>query len=155
MMMNARLTISGLLALLLLLAGSADGAAQEITLASAQGAGDAAQAEAVRNGWNVSIVVTDMEGFPLYVRRMDGASARTFDFALGKARTVVRAGMSTAEYVAGVAAGTVTALADATPIAGGVPLRVGDRIVGAIAASGLPPEQDAVVAQAGAAAFQR
>lgn len=133
---------------------TAEAAAQQpLTLAAAEVAVDAAQAEAARNGWNVSIIVTDAEGVPILARRMDGASARSFDFAMGKARTVIASGMSTAEYMAGVAAGTVTAIPDATAILGGVPLRVGDAIVGAIAASGVPPESDLVIAEAGAAAF--
>lgn len=135
-------------------APSESAAQAALSLAAAERAAGAAQAEAEANNWKVTIVITDADGVPVLVRRLDGASARSFDFAMGKAQTVIAAGMSTADYVAGVAAGTVTAIPDATAIPGGVPIRIGDTIVGAIAASGVRPDQDLQVADAGAAAFQ-
>jgi len=124
-------------------------------LAAAQLAAEAAEVEALRNGWNVTILITDAGGVPVYVRRLDGASDRSWEFALGKARTVALAGMSTADYIAGLAAGTVEPVPDAVEIIGGLPLLVGDQMVGAIAVSGVPPDQDLIVAEAGAAAFHR
>ena len=156
--MNLRVSKSLSLPLLLFalpfIAPSEAAAQAALSLAAAERAAVAAQAEAVANNWNVTIVITDADGVPVLVRRLDGASARSFDFAMGKARTVAASGMSTADYVAAVAAGTVTAIPDATAIPGGVPLRIGGTIVGAIAASGVRPDQDLQVADAGAGAFQ-
>ncbi|MGY8779780.1 MAG: heme-binding protein, partial [Longimicrobiales bacterium] len=41
----------------------------QITMAQAQMAVDAAEAEARANDWNLTIFVTDAEGVPMYLRR--------------------------------------------------------------------------------------
>ena len=65
-------------------------APQALTYALAQQAIDAAEAEARRNKWNVSIVVTDAAGIPVMLRRLDGASARSYDIAMRKAAPLSR-----------------------------------------------------------------
>jgi len=129
--------------------GAAQGAPPEPSLSyeSARAIAEEAEAEAVRNAWNVTIVVVDAEGAPLYLKRIGGAGARTVDFALGKARTSAATGLTTLEYTQQVSAGTLTALPDATPIEGGLPILADGRILGAVAVSGLPPQQDAAVAR--------
>lgn len=124
-----------------------------LTYELAREAAEAAEAEARRNQWNVTIVVVDAAGIPLYLKRMTGASLRSYDFAMGKARTSAASGLTTREYAEGVAAGTVEAVPDAVTIEGGIPLTLGGQVVGAIAVSGLPPQSDAVVARAGVAAI--
>ena len=59
---------------------------------------DAAEAEARANKWNVTIVVTDAAGMPVVLRRLTGASPRSYDIAMRKAATVVASKMTTAEY---------------------------------------------------------
>jgi glc operon protein GlcG len=127
----------------------ADAQSAAVSYETARLAAEAAEAEAVRNGWNVTIVVVDQSGAPVYVKRMDGAAPRTFDFAFGKARTAAISGLTTADYARAVAAGTVEAVPDAVSIEGGLPILLDGQVVGAIAVSGLPPRQDAEVAQVG------
>jgi glc operon protein GlcG len=128
--------------------------ASGLTYELAREAAEAAEQEARNNQWNVTIVVVDSAGVPVYLKRMTGASPRTFDFAIGKARTVVASGLSTLEYAQGVAAGTVQPVPDAVSIEGGIPIRVDGRVVGAVAASGVRPNQDAQVARAGVVAAE-
>ena len=59
---------------------------------------DAAEAEARKNKWNLTIVVTDAAGMPVVLRRMTGASPRSYDIAMRKAATVVARKLTTAEY---------------------------------------------------------
>ncbi len=118
----------------------------------ARAAVEAAHAEAARNGWAVTVVVADAEGIPILLGRMDGASTRSVEFALGKARTSALSGLSTLEVSERLAAGLgVADVPDPVPIEGGYPVVVDGRVVGAIAASGVPPQQDAIVARAGLA----
>ena len=82
--------------------------AQALTLEQAKTAMDAAEAEARRNSWNLTIVVAGADGIPVYLRRMDGASPRSYDIAMGKVRTALAAGMATGDYGQALAAGRVT-----------------------------------------------
>ena len=59
---------------------------------------DAAEAEARKNKWNVTIVVTDAAGVPVALRRLTGASPRSYDIATRKAATVVATKLTTADY---------------------------------------------------------
>lgn len=145
--------LAGLLFLAGPLAGQAPTPGAVLTYEMARIAAEAAEAEAVRNGWAVTIVVVDANAIPVYLKRLTGASDRSYDFALGKARTSVLSGLSTLEYTAAVAAGTVQAIPDAVTIEGGFPIALDGTVVGAIAASGVPPQQDAIVARAGVAAL--
>ncbi len=127
-----------------------EGAAR-LTLDQARAAVDAAQAEAVANGWNVTIIIADAEGVPIYLRRMDDASPRSYDFAMGKARTSALSGLSTREYRERAEAGSVPEIEGAVTIEGGLPLVVDGVLVGAIATSGVAPQNDAQISRAGAA----
>src|SRR5688572_32927321 len=59
---------------------------------------DAAEAEARKNKWNVTIVVSDAAGVPVVLRRLTGASPRSYDIASRKAATVVASKLTTADY---------------------------------------------------------
>jgi uncharacterized protein GlcG (DUF336 family) len=115
----------------------------------AKAAAEASEAFARQNNWNMAIVVADAEGTPIYLKRMDGAPKRIYDFAMGKMRTVIASGMSTKDYAAGVAAGTVQAVPDAVTLEGGLPIMKDGKLIGAIGSSGMRPDQDAQVSQAG------
>ncbi len=108
-----------------------------LTYQAAQAAADAAEAEARRNNWDVTIVVSDVEGVPLYLKRMDGASPRSYEVAIRKAATAVATGLTTAVYGQRVAAGQVEEIPDGIPFAGGVPIVRGGEVIGAVAASGV------------------
>ncbi len=121
-----------------------------LTYRAAQAAADAAEAEARRNNWDVTIVVSDVEGVPLYLKRMDGASSRSYEVAIRKAKTAVATGLTTAVYGQRVAAGQVEEIPDGITFAGGVPIVRGGEVIGAVAASGVRAIDDEQISQAGA-----
>lgn len=120
-----------------------------LTYEQARVAMDAAEAEARANGWNLTIIVADADGVPIYLRRMDGASPRTFEIATRKIRTALASGMATGDYGQALAAGQVDEVPDGVTFEGGYPIRVGGEIVGAMAASGARGSEDAQSVRAG------
>lgn len=124
-----------------------------LTYDQAREAMDAAEAEARANGWNLTIIVADADGVPIYLRRMDGASPRTFEIATRKVRTALASGMATGDYGQALAAGRVDEVPDGVTFEGGYPIRVGGEIVGAMAASGARGSEDAQSVRAGLAAI--
>ena len=148
--------------ILLALIGSANGAqAQQpaapaparITLEEAKTAMDAGEAEAVRNGWKLVFVISDAEGTPIYIRRMDGVPKRNYDIALNKINTVITSGMHTADYAAAVREGRTPAIEGALTYEGGLVLRRDGTVVGAFSASGARGSEDAQAVRAGMAAI--
>ena len=142
----------------LVLIGAAQASAQTIDVPtlSMEGARrvlDAAEIEAKRNSWNVSIAVMDPSGQLLAFARMDGAPLASIGIAQGKARTsaLFRRPSKAIEDLAASRVGFV-ALDGITPVEGGVPILVGERVVGAIGVSGVTSQQDAQIARAGASA---
>lgn len=112
---------------------------------------DAAEAEARANKWNVTMVVTDAAGTPVVLRRINGASARSYDIAMRKAATVVAAKMTTAEYGAKLKEKAVTEVPNGITFAGGVPVMRGTEFIGAVGTSGVTAAQDEIISKAGAA----
>ena len=145
------------LALLLLLASTGSASAQFVvdrpvlTHEGAKIVAAAAEAEAVRNGWEVVIVVTDPAGELLHLQRMDGAQLGSMQIAQAKARTSARYRRPSKSFADGLANGSMTALVlpDVIPLEGGLPIVVGDRVIGAVGVSGVRSSEDAQIAQAG------
>lgn len=127
--------------------------APRITLEEAKIAMDAAEAEAGRNGWNLAFVITDSEGTPIYVRRMDGVPTRNYEVAMNKTQTAITAGMHTADYAAAVEAGRIQPIEGALTYDGGFLLRRGGDLLGAFSASGATGAEDAQAVRAGMAAI--
>jgi uncharacterized protein GlcG (DUF336 family) len=115
---------------------------------------DAAEAEARKNKWNVTIVVTDAAGVPVVVRRPTGVNARTWDFAMRKATAVVATKLTSGEYGEQLKAGKVKEVPNAVTFAGGVPVMRGSELIGAVAASGVQAVQDEQVSKAGASVIK-
>jgi glc operon protein GlcG len=111
---------------------------------------DAAEAEARKNKWNVTIVVTDAAGVPVVLRRLTGASPRSFDIASRKAATVVATKLTTADYGAQLKAGTVKEVPNGITFAGGVPIMRGTEFIGAVGTSGVRANEDEQISKAGA-----
>lgn len=126
-----------------------------LTLADARIIAAAAEAEAVRNGWNVVIAVMDDGGHLLYLQRMDGTQAGSVDVAIAKGRTSVLFKRPTKVFEDAVAGGrpAMMMLPGATPIEGGLPLIHQGLVVGAIGVSGVQSAQDGIIAKAGAEAL--
>jgi uncharacterized protein GlcG (DUF336 family) len=124
-----------------------------LSLADAKAIAAAAEAEALKNGWNVSISILDDGGNLLYLQRADEAPVGSVVVSQEKARTAFlfkRTSKSIEEAVAGGRA-VMLALPGATPIEGGLPLLHEGCVVGAIGVSGVQSPQDAQIAQAGVA----
>lgn len=154
-MPKLRTTLVLLLAIALAVPGTAraqDASTPALTLETAAEAMDAAEAEARANGWDVTIVITDADGVPVYLRRLDGASPRSYEIALRKAATVAATGLSTATYGERLEAGEVEEVPDGVTFAGGVPIVRAGETIGAVATSGVRADQDEVVSRAGAEA---
>ena len=129
-------------------------APQAMTYEMAAQVMDAAEAEARKNKWNVTIVVTDAAGIPVMLRRLNGASARSYDIAMRKAATVVASKLTTAEYGAQLKAKTVTEVPNGITFAGGVPIMRGSELIGAVGTSGVTAAQDEIISKAGASAIK-
>lgn len=124
-----------------------------LTLEMAERAMAAAIAESRANNWNLTIVIADAAGVPVMVHRMDGASARTFDIAMAKARVVTATGLTSGEYGRRLQAGEIAEVENGVTFAGGVPVMLNGERIGAITSSGARGIEDEQVSLAGAAAI--
>lgn len=107
--------------------------------------------EARDNGWNLTIVIADHNGLPVMLHRMDGASARTYDIALAKAKVVTETGLFSGEYGRLLEAGEIEEIEGGIHYAGGVPVMLDGEQIGAITASGAAGSEDEQVSLAAAA----
>jgi uncharacterized protein GlcG (DUF336 family) len=118
----------------------------------------AAEAKATELGVPMVIAVCDESGVLKAFGRMDGAALLSVQIAQDKAYTAVGFGMPTDSWHDFIkddpplAAGAVGGIDRLVIFGGGYPIKVGDRIVGAIGVSGGHYTQDMEVAQAGLAA---
>lgn len=121
----------------------------EVKLAAA-----AAEAEAIANGWAVSIAICDAGGHALWLQRMDGAPLMSAAVAPEKARTCVLSGKPSKAFEDMVNNGRFAALAmPVVPLEGGEPIVFGGNVVGAVGVSGVKAGEDAQVARAAIAAL--
>lgn len=127
-----------------------------LTLEAARRVAAAAEAEARKHNWAVSIAVLDDSGQMMLFQRMDGAKLVATDIAIRKARTAVYFQGPTKDLEEEVAGGRTALLPidGFMPLQGGVPLMFDGQLVGAIGVSGVTGEQDAQCAIAGAAALR-
>jgi glc operon protein GlcG len=129
-------------------------APQALTYEMAQQIIDAAEAEARKNKWNVTIVVTDAAGVPVALRRLTGASPRSYDIATRKAATVVATKLTTAVYGEQLKAGSVKEVPNGITFAGGVPVMRGGEFIGAVGTSGVRANEDEIISKAGASVIK-
>ena len=126
-----------------------------LTLDGARNIAAAAEAEAKKNSWSVSIAIVDASGGLVLFHKGDGTRPSNVEFALAKARTAARFQRQTRVLDSAVTAGRIQWLAaDALPIEGGVPIIVSGQVIGAVGVSGATSAQDAQVASAGIAALK-
>jgi glc operon protein GlcG len=129
-----------------------------ITLAQARAVLAAAEAEAVKQNFNVAIAVVDTAGNLVAFVKRDNTQTASVQVAQDKAITAAiykRPSKAFQDSVAQGGAGLrVMGLQGATPVEGGLPLLVDGLIVGAVGVSGVTSEQDTIVAAAGVAALQ-
>jgi glc operon protein GlcG len=126
-----------------------------LTLAAARKVAAAAQEAARARGVDVVVVVVDDGGYVLLLERMDGAQVASVNVGIGKARTAAIYRRPSRVFEEQIRKGRVAALAlaDATPLQGGVPILLEGKVVGAIGVSGDAPQIDEDIAIAGTRGF--
>jgi uncharacterized protein GlcG (DUF336 family)/mannose-6-phosphate isomerase-like protein (cupin superfamily) len=114
----------------------------------------AAEENARTRGARVYICVVDPSGEVVAMRRSVGAQVASARVAVDKARTAAIFVRPSREMEEQVTRGRLGALAlhGASCLTGGIPLKVGDEVVGAIGTSGETPDEDEAISIAGAAA---
>ena len=115
----------------------------------------AAEAEATRNQWGMSIAIVDSGGNLLMLHRLDNAQLSSVRLAEAKARTAVEFRRPTKLFedaVGGGGIGLRVLTFGACVADGGVPFMQDGKIVGGIGVSGAAGHQDGQVAAAGAGA---
>jgi uncharacterized protein GlcG (DUF336 family) len=125
-----------------------------IGLAAAQRAAAAAIAAVEKNNFvPYSIAIVDSGGNLVLFERMDNGQYGSIRIAIAKARSALQFKRPTKVFGELLAKGNRAVLAfhGIVPSEGGVPLVSGGQIVGAIGASSGTPQQDGIVADAGAA----
>lgn len=133
------------------------GGAGVLTLAKAKKLIERIEAYAAEQGKSAVIAVCNAQGNPIAVHVMDGAFLVSFDVAMKKAYTAVAVKMSTMELSALVQpGGTFYGLQNMDQLitfGGGVPLRVGQVIVGGLGISGGTGEEDHALCAYGLSVF--
>ncbi len=118
----------------------------------------AAEAEAIKQNWNMAIAVVDTAGNLVAFIKRDDTQTGSIEVAQAKAASAARFKRPTKAFQDTLAAGGVglrlLTLEGAVAVEGGIPLVVNGAIIGAVGASGATSEQDGVVATVGAAALQ-
>jgi uncharacterized protein GlcG (DUF336 family) len=131
-----------------------------LTLSDARGLIAAGEKKAGELGIPYNIAVVDAGGGLIAHVRMDGAWLGSVDIAINKAWTARAFDMPTEKLAKMAQSGKPLFGIDSTNhekvviFGGGVPLKMGDAVVGALGASGGTVDQDLEVAAAAAAAFQ-
>ena len=127
-----------------------------LSLAAARKIVAAAEAEANARGVGVVIAVVDSAGTIIELTRMDTAQVASVNVGIGKARTAAIYRRPSRDFEEQIKSGRIAALAlaDATPLQGGVPVLVDGKVVGAVGVSGDTPQVDEAIAIAGAAAVR-
>lgn len=127
----------------------------KITLESAKRLIEKIEKEAARQGKKAVIAVCGPDGNPIAVHVMDGAFLVSFDVAMKKAYTSVAVKMSTKELSVLAQPGQTFYGVDKMDggkiviFGGGVPLKVGDTIIGGLGVSGGTGEEDHALAEYG------
>ncbi|MDO5426002.1 MAG: cob(I)yrinic acid a,c-diamide adenosyltransferase [Eubacteriales bacterium] len=124
-----------------------------ITLAQAKRLIDRVEAYAESQGLKAVIAVCNPEGNPVAVHVMDGAFLVSFDVAVKKAYTSASVKMSTMELSKLIQPGETFQGLDKLQgdkmvfFGGGVPLKVGEQLIGALGVSGGTGEEDNAIAE--------
>jgi uncharacterized protein GlcG (DUF336 family) len=125
---------------------------KNIPLATAQTIANAALAQCESMGFKVSVVVVDRDGLPIVMIRGDGAGLHTPEGADRKAYTARTFSRPSAEFAkrmlddpASVGPRSYTRV---LALGGGLPIKSGDDVVGAVGVSGSPGKDD-ICSQAG------
>jgi uncharacterized protein GlcG (DUF336 family) len=119
---------------------------KNITLALAQSIANAAIAQCRSMGYKISVTVVDREGLAVVMMRDDGAGLHTPEGSDRKAYTARAFGQPSAAFVKRLEDRPESVgsrhYSRVLALAGGLPIKVGDEIVGAVGVSGTPGKDD-------------
>lgn len=129
-----------------------------IAIESAKLAAAAAVNEAHAHKWAMAIAIVDPAGMLVYFEKMTDAQNASVELSLEKARTAALFRRPTRLFQEALAAGgdnlRVLGLTGVMPNAGGIPIVINGKLIGAIGVSGGSVDQDAQVAQSGVGAVK-
>jgi uncharacterized protein GlcG (DUF336 family) len=115
---------------------------------------EATLAECKSKGFNTAAVVVDRAGQVMVILRDEQATAQQAEMARRKAYTARMFRTSTLEFQKRTADPSLAAqrqVADILALGGGVPIKVGDEVIGGVGSSGSNQEGDDACAKAGVA----
>lgn len=127
-----------------------------LTLDDVKAIAQAAEAEALRNGWAVTIAIVDDGGHLLWLQRLDGAAPVSAHIAPAKAHTAALGRRESRVYEDIINQGRMSFLSAPSlegMLEGGVPVMVDGHCIGAVGVSGVKSVEDAQIARAGIAAL--
>lgn len=116
----------------------------------------AAEAEALKNNWAVTIAIVDDGGHLLHLQRLDGAPPISAHIAPAKANTAALGRRESKVYEDVINGGRTSFLSAPTiqgMLEGGVPVIKDGHCIGAVGVSGVKSSEDAQIARAGMAAI--
>ncbi len=128
----------------------------ELEAADVKAIATAAEAEALKNSWAVTIAIVDGGGHLLHLQRLDGAAPISAHIAPAKAHTAALGRRESKVYEDMINGGRVSFLS--APgleglLEGGVPIMKDGHCLGAVGVSGVKSSEDAQIAKAGIAAL--
>jgi glc operon protein GlcG len=127
-----------------------------LELADVKAIAAAAEAEALKNNWAVTISIVDDGGHLLWLQRLDGAPPISSHIAPGKANTAAVGRRESKVYEDMVNGGRMSFLSAPglkALLEGGVPIVKDGNVIGAVGVSGVKSNEDAQIARAGIAAI--
>lgn len=127
-----------------------------LELADVKAIAAAAEAEALKNSWAVSIAIVDDGGHLLWLQRLDGAAPISAHIAPAKANTAALGRRETKTYEDMINGGRVSFLSAPDLkglLEGGVPVVKDGQVIGAVGVSGVKSSEDVQIARAGIAAL--
>ena len=127
-----------------------------LTVDDARAIAAAAEAEATKNNWAVTLAIVDDGGHLLWLQRLDGAAPISAEIAPAKARTSALGRRESKIYEDMINGGRVSFLRAPAlhgMLEGGVPIIVDGQVIGAVGVSGVKSTEDAQIARAGIAAL--
>ena len=127
-----------------------------LELADLKAIAAAAEAEALRNQWAVTIAIVDDGGHLLWLQRLDGAPAISAHIAPAKANTAALGRRDSKVYEDVINGGRYSFLSAPTlqgMLEGGVPIVKDGQVIGAVGVSGVKSTEDGQIAKAGADAL--
>jgi uncharacterized protein GlcG (DUF336 family) len=128
---------------------------KNVSMAMAMAVMQGALDQCTKDGYKVSVVIVDKGGNVAGSIRGDGTGPHTMDFARMKAytsRTRNQTSLQTMKLLEDPANAFIRQIPNVVGVGGGVPIRAGTEVIGAVGVSGAPGgEKDEVCANAGIA----